>query len=146
MKRRLLCLALLPTLTPAQTTRQQSRPVYRCGNAVSDRPCRADAPASAVAYDQPSAADQQATRQRSQREAREAEQLQAERERRERRPQPGAARLDAPKAPERPASAAAASKTAKSPKTAKPRKPAKPRAPTQPRRGKGQPATSSRSP
>ena len=38
MKRRLLCLALLPTLTPAQTTRQQSRPVYRCGNAVSDRP------------------------------------------------------------------------------------------------------------
>ncbi|MBN8506933.1 MAG: hypothetical protein J0L58_20900, partial [Burkholderiales bacterium] len=63
MKRRALGLLLLPLLGWAQTERKGSRPIYRCGNTLSDRPCSADATASSVRFDDPSRADAQAARQ-----------------------------------------------------------------------------------
>lgn len=82
MKRRALLLAL-PATALAQTERR-ARSVYRCGNTLSDRPCSADAAASAVSFDDPSRADAQAARQRARADAQQAEQLAQERERRER--------------------------------------------------------------
>lgn len=83
MKRRLLILgaaASLPAL--AQTTRQTGRPIYRCGNEISDRPCAPAASASAgPAFDQPSSDDTEAARRRSAAEAKQARALQQQRER-----------------------------------------------------------------
>lgn len=112
MKRRTLLLAawpLMPTAqTLAQTQRQQSAPVYRCGpdgRALSDRPCSAGSAASGVGFDQPSHADQQAARARAQQEAREAEALRQSREQREAQPAPAPQRLSAPSPVPAPASA-----------------------------------------
>lgn len=100
MKRRLL-LAALPLLVataPAQTRREQ-RPVYRCGNLVSDRPCEAEAAASQVGFDQPSDTDRRAALARAQAEQRRADQAEKARQAAERE----ALRANTP--PARPAAA-----------------------------------------
>lgn len=97
MKRRALLL-LLPVCSFAQTSKQQSATIYRCGpdgRQLSDRPCGPDASASAVRFDEPSSADREATRQRAAREAKEAARLQREREKFERQRSPAPQRLSA---------------------------------------------------
>lgn len=97
MKRRALLL-LLPACALAQTSKQQSATIYRCGpdgRQLSDRPCGPDASASAVRFDEPSRADREATRQRAAREAQEAARLQREREKFERQRSPAPQRLSA---------------------------------------------------
>jgi len=83
MKRRLLFPVLLACLpVRAQTTRLNGKPIYRCGNEVSDRPCAGAAtPSSGPAFDQPSADDAEAARQRSAADAKQAQALQRKRER-----------------------------------------------------------------
>lgn len=107
MKRRAFGLLLLPLPGWAQTERKGSRPIYRCGNTLSDRPCSADAAASSVRFDEPSRADAQAARQRAAQDAREAERLQREREAQQAQRGSAAGRLDAPRPAETPASGAA---------------------------------------
>ncbi len=97
MKRRALLLAL-PACAIAQTSKQQSATIYRCGpggRQISDRPCGPDAAGSAVRFDEPSKADREATRQRAARDAKEAARLQRERERLERQASPSPQRLSA---------------------------------------------------
>jgi hypothetical protein len=105
-RRALLLLLLLPASLPAwaQTTRQQSQTVFRCGpesRELSDRPCGPAAQASSVAFDQPSKADEKAARQRAAQDAKAADELAAKRRREAAKATPGPSRLDAPaKAPE----------------------------------------------
>jgi hypothetical protein len=99
MKRR--ALLLLPAVLPvwAQTTRERSQPVFRCGSEgreLSDRPCSPAAQASSVAFDQPSKADQQAARQRAAQDVKAADALAAERRREEAKATPRPSRLDGP--------------------------------------------------
>lgn len=126
MKRRALLL-LLPVSLPAwaQTTRQQSQPVFRCGpdgRALSDRPCSPAAQASSVAFDRPSKADEQAARQRAAQDAKAADALAAKRRREEAKATPKPLRLDGPAQAPEPAKPA---KNFKAPKTHKPKKKAR---------------------
>jgi hypothetical protein len=91
----------------AQTTRQQSPAVFKCGNeglALSDRPCRAGASASSVAFDEPSRSDAAAAKARAEQDAKAAKRLQRSRERQERQARKAHARLSTAPAPARPAS------------------------------------------
>jgi len=98
MKRRLWCLwaggMALGGGALAQTRREQ-RPLYRCGNTVSDRPCGPEAQASAVSFDQPSEADRRAAAQRARAEQARTAQQQKEREAAER----AALRANTPRPP-----------------------------------------------
>lgn len=105
MNRRLWCLwaggMALGGGALAQTRREQ-RPIYRCGNTVSDRPCGPEAEASAVGFDQPSEADRRAAAQRARAEQARAAQRQKEREAAER----AALRANTPRPPPPPPPAA----------------------------------------
>lgn len=122
MKRWGLLLLLLSSLSAgAQTTRQQSQPVFRCGpegRELSDRPCGPSAQASAVGFDQPSKTDEQAARQRAAQDAKAAEALAAKRRREEAKATPQPARLDGSIKAEEPV---------KPPKKARDPKPTKPK-------------------
>lgn len=125
-RRALLIWSLFPSAALAQTQRKQSVPIYRCGpdgRQLSDKPCAGAAPASAVRFDEPSAADRDAAQRRSRDEARQADQLQAQRERLERQPAPPPQGLSSPPAPaDPPAKKAQAGKTPQPSKAAKPSK------------------------
>lgn len=99
MKRRALLLLALPACALAQTRKQQSATIYRCGpggRQLSDKPCGPDAAGSALRFDEPSEADREAARQRAAREAKEAARLQREREQREAKPSPAPQGLSTP--------------------------------------------------
>jgi hypothetical protein len=143
MKRRALLLAL-PACALAQTSKQQSVPIYRCGpggRQISDKPCSADAAASSVRFDEPSEADRRAARDRAKTEAAQAEQLQREREARERQPSPAPQRLSPEPAPPEPAPKKSAGKAKKNAGQAKKnagqaKKPSKPKKAAQPKRSR----------
>jgi len=83
-RRPILCLLLSPAAL-AQTRRQNSAAVFRCGpdgREIRDRPCPNEPGASApLSYDQPSEADRSAAQRRQAAEAKEAARLARERER-----------------------------------------------------------------
>jgi hypothetical protein len=132
MRRRAILLLTIPASLPAwaQTTRQQSQPVFRCGSEgreLSDRPCGPAAQASSVAFDQPSKTDEMAARQRAAQDAKTADELATKRLHEAAKATPGPSRLDAPaKAPE-PTQPAKKSKESKPTKPHKPEKKHKPK-------------------
>lgn len=120
-----LALAALPVLAQTQT---RSAQIYRCGpegRDLRDSPCPGSGTASSVEFDQPSAADSKAARDRHLADARQAAALaQARRasEAEARQMRARAVGLQAPPAPPAPPSAPQVVQL-KPPKTAKPYKP-----------------------
>lgn len=105
LRRRLLLLLPLSSLPAlAQTRRQSSAPIFRCGpegREIRDRPCPAGSGASApLSFDQPSERDRSAALKRQAADAQEAARLQRERERAQAvtlpEAKPGADRASAP--------------------------------------------------
>ncbi len=126
----LLGLLAAPAVAQAQTHREQ-RPLYRCGNTLSDRPCAQDATASSVAFDQPSDADRRAAGARTQAEQRRTAQQTREREAAEREA------LRANRAPAPPPSKPSATSAPAEPRVRHSRgpKPRPPKAPAPPASG-----------
>jgi hypothetical protein len=128
MKPLLLALALLATLPVLAQTLTRSAQVYRCGpegRDLRDSPCPGSGAASSVEFDEPSAADSRAARDRHLADSRQAAALaQARRasEAEARQMRARAVGLQAPPAPPQPASAPQVVQL-KPPKTAKPHKP-----------------------
>jgi hypothetical protein len=129
MKLLLPVLLLSLALTAPAQTQSRSAQVYRCGpdgRDLRDSPCPGGAPPSSVAYDEPSAADSRAARDRHLADAKQAAALAAAR----RASEAEARRQKAAHIGLQPAPAAAASAPPltqiKPPKTAKPAKPKKP--------------------
>ncbi|WP_457390352.1 hypothetical protein [Roseateles sp. P5_E1] len=128
MKPLLLILALalaLPVLAQTQTRRAQ---VYRCGldgRDLRDSPCPGGSAASSVDYDQPSAADSKAARDRHFADSRQAAVLAQSRRASEAEARHLRAQAVGLQAPPPPAQAASAPQVThlKPPKTAKPHKP-----------------------
>lgn len=129
MKTLLVALALAIALPALAQTQQRRAQVYRCGpegRDLRDSPCPGGGGASAVSFDEPSAADSRAARERHLAEAKQAAALAAARraseaEARRMRSQHVGLQTLPPPAP--PASAPQVV-TVKPPKLAKPRKPA----------------------
>lgn len=122
--------ALTLSLDATAQTESRSATVYRCGKdgrELRDAPCPANPKATAeqVAYDQPSAADEQAARQLAARDAKQADALQKDRlkqEAEQRRRTAAAGRMSPAAAPAQPASAPQLLVT-KRPKLKRPHKP-----------------------
>ena len=130
------CLAIALAMacgTAAAQTEKRATQLYRCGpegRDLRDAPCPDKGAAQQVEYDQPSAAQQRETRERSRREAREADALERERLRREAQNPGGAIGIRGAGTPPAQAASApakqAAPLTTKKPRTKKPKAPRTP--------------------